>query len=304
MEIIEHIEREWNIVEQLAKCEIINLQRFIFENIEYRNFKYDNKMLDEQRHFRFFLNQIVTKNWNDERYLILTIYFNYLITKYKLSIENTNKNFTFVKNLYLLRSVPSLNKFKPYHIKYDNGLNSREIEYLIYKLNIHINVLIGERVKITDINYSNVVIQMNQLESQAKNVKLNALFQLSVQGDNNHTHCNFLFYDYNKNLWIRIEPAGVKFYDTTSTSHHYTKLDLYIETHVKNYLSHNDYYHLPGIHYINDGPYCTFYCIMLIEEYINYKNHNLFDVMEQFLNHDYVVSKLIHYSQLLNQLSS
>lgn len=132
------------------------------------------------------------------------------------------------------------------------------------------------------------------------------LFSIPVHG-NDGSHFNLMLYDRDINLWYRIEPAGYIYYNGKMNSivnnnnnmvFQYSILDEEIREIKKNYLSHNDYYFLPGLHNINKGPYCGFYSTMMIKQYI--KHNDIFTVIEKISDIDLIKEKLNQYETILN----
>ena len=119
-------------------------------------------------------------------------------------------------------------------------------------------------------------------------------------------HCNLLLYDKNRNIWIRIEPGGHRFYKNfeISIENIYSNFHENLDNHIKeqkNYISNNDYYFLPSLHDINNAGCCGYYATMLVEEYIINDDGNLFSLTEKFINHEYIKSKLLEYRKIINE---
>ena len=192
--------------------------------------------------------------------------------------------------------IDSINIFK---IKYNDGFKNEHLKYLLNKIlpnNIKISrTFIPTVDSIMSDKKSIMVNEMCDWLINFKNTHL--IFHFSVIGNMNDNHMNLIVYNAILNEWVRIEPAGIKFYDATDNSLNYMQSDIHFKKYLINYISHNDYHILPGLHDLNNGPYCVFYASMILEEYL--KRNNIHSAIEYLFDKSVISSKLKNYELIM-----
>jgi hypothetical protein len=287
------IDNNLNIINNISSVSKEHILSTIIMIVKYSNDLFENKMKKDTQSFRY----NILKNYEiDQDKSLFRIFLYFLINKYSnlfATIAYTKEIHEFLMNRIDNYKISLRNLHKPFtSISNKSGLNLFEINRLLYKL---CNVKLTTTTK----NIYQVLNEMYDIENGKSEY---GLFRYSIIGNNYCTHCNIFLYHRTNNIWIRIEPAGMYFCDGDDPSfikEQYNDTDNIIKELKTNYLSFNDYHYLPGLHFINPGPYCTYYSVMIVDEYINDNNHNIFSVVEKVSSIDYIDKKLKQYESIL-----
>jgi hypothetical protein len=258
--------------------------------VKYSNYLYTNNIKKELQSFRY---RILVNYEVDESKWLFRIFLYFLIHKYADYFQNV----AYTKEIYdffinLIDNYEHIIVTKPFvQIANKSGLDFTEMNKLLDHL---CNIRLTKTTK----NIDQIIDEMYYIEDG--NSKY-GLFRYSVVGNNNCSHSNMFLYDRYNNRWIRIEPAGIYFCDDNDPAfvkNQYNDIDTKIKELKSNYLSFNQYHYLPGFHFINPGPYCAYYSIMVVEEYINNPG-NIFSIIEKISSLDYINKKLKQYELIL-----
>lgn len=267
----------------------------MYQTVMYNNDLFDNKLKSDIQSFRFYILTGYESD-KDKYQTLFRIFLFHIINKYYNSLKNIQ--FTLEIKNYFLDLINNCNVAKsiknPVNIANKSGLillNMRKL--LQHHQDIHFNPI--------SINL-NSIGQILDVMCDLEDICVNkyGLFRMSVQGANGCGHCNLFLFDYKLQHWFRIEPAGIFFADDENQqiTKQYSELDKNIKNIKCNYSSQNDYYYLPGMHFVNPGPYCAYYAIMIVETYIT--NNNMFETIEKVTSIDYINNKLKEYETLLH----
>jgi hypothetical protein len=263
--------------------------------VTYNNHLYENKIKKDIQLFRYYIffdyhldNNPYTNLYRIFLYHIVNKYYDYF------------KNITFtteIKN-FLINSINDCNNYNKLCIKdtisisNKSGLNLFEI----YKLLQHYHEI--ELYPTTVKTIDSLLDAMCYLEDKNKEY---GLFRFPVIGANNCSHCNLFLFDKKLSMWYRIEPVGTYFSeeDNDNITYQYYGIDKKIKEIKTNYMSHNDYYFLPGLHFINPGPYCAYYSVMIVDEYIRNGFHNMIHTIEKVSDVVFIKGKFEEYEKIV-----
>lgn len=314
-----------HISEHHTKSTIISI-------VQYHNYLADNYLRLETEQYR---EWILIGYYNDEtntKGMLFRIYLFYLIHKYDYYFKVTKLTSEIKRFLLdaIKNSKVKLIKREGVQLENQDGLWCRDIVRLLdmYDVIYDDDIIIKmpnmftpdkrskmdrlfiddkhELLNIPNITYfmqattfDEVINKMSDAEDKCNDSY--GLFRFSVVGSRpDRGHCNLFLYDYKINKWYRIEPAGTIMYghsDDEINTYQYSEIDNKIRQLKSNYLSQNDYHYLPSMHYINPGPYCVYYSVMIVEEYV--KCGNMIDAIEKVSSLDYINNKLKDYDEKL-----
>lgn len=272
------------------KVDDINGQ--ITRMVVYSNYLYENKLKNDTQIYRYYIWDGYA--FNQPYANLFRIFLFHILNKYedvfnKIPFTNEIEEY-FKKIIGDCNDNDGLCVKEFFKIDNHDGLNREEI----YKLLQHHTNLKKYPVKATNID--DIINFMYSLEDDCENENMDyGLFHFSVIG-NNCSHCNLFLFDRIMMLWYRIEPGGLIFKDNyEEITNQYYGIDTMIKNVKSNYMSQNDYYYLPGMHFVNPGPYCGYYSAMIVDEYIGFGMHDMYQVVEKVTCLEYVGDKLEEY---------
>ena len=274
------------------------------------NYLYENKINWKPRQLRFAILDGYEKSSGSAN--LFRIFMFHLINKYEYfkNIEIPKNTELEIKNLIDVYSEKVLLvKKQIFELENKSGLDLRGIHFLLNSKNSHLIEIYHDSIRAknnTIENYTTeILVLMTYMESNCE--KKYGLFRFSVLGDD-CTHCNFFLFDSTLKTWYRIESGGFYYCVGECKKEHieqYNILDCNLKKSKDNYYSHTDYHFIPGLHSINKGPYCAYYCVMIVEEYINNdvisnnELHKMMKVIEKVSDFEFIESKLREYNEML-----
>lgn len=285
------IEDNFYIINNINHISDEHIRATIIFIVKHSNHSYKNNINKELRSFRY--SSLADYELDKTKWLF-RIFLYFVIHKY----SDFFKTVVYTKEIdeLFINLIDNYNYqlvVKPF-VQIDNktGLDFTEMNKLL-------NNLCNIKLTRTTKNIDEIFDEMYNVED---NNEKYGLFRYAVVGNNNCSHCNMFLFDRINNTWIRIEPAGIYFCDDDDpivAKNQYNDIDDKIKELKDNYISFNDYHYLPGLHFINPGPYCAYYTIIIVDEYINNNNNNMFSIIEKISCLDYISEKLKQYELIL-----